>query len=162
MFDRMRLVIRALAVLTMIVAAPIGCTRWSPEREAKALEQGPTLRRIQMVRSTAWRVTSLQDERVPQESLITLQLAPDDKVAGSAGVNRYTGSYDLDAPDQLSFSDVVTTKMAGPPEAMAREQTFLNLLDRVRSFRLRDEGGPQQMLELRDAADKVLMEARAS
>jgi heat shock protein HslJ len=163
MFDRTCAVIRALAVLSM-TAAPLGC-RWSAQREAKAAEIQRTSERIMTVKSRLWRVTELAGQAVPEDAGITVQLRPDpngvaanNKVVGSTGVNQYTGGYKLIAPDELTFSNLVTTRRAGPPEAMAREQTFLNVMDQVRSFTLEPEDQPR-FAELRDAKDKLILRA---
>jgi lactoylglutathione lyase len=50
--------------------------------------------------------------------------------SGSAGVNRYSGAYALDG-DRLTVGPLVTTRMAGPPEAMHAEQEFLASLARI-------------------------------
>ena len=54
---------------------------------------------------------------------------PDDtgQVFGLAGVNRVRGTWRLDGPT-LTFGPVVSTLMAGPPDAMTRERQVLRLL----------------------------------
>jgi heat shock protein HslJ len=164
MFDRTCPLIRAIALLTIIVA-PLGCTRWTPEREAKAEQLQRTGERLMVVKSRLWRVTELGGQPVPEDAGITVQLRPDpnnvtanNKVMGNTGVNQYTGGYKLVAPDELAFSNLVTTRRAGPPEAMAREQTFLNVMDQVRSFTLEPEDEPR-FAELRDAKGKTILRA---
>ena len=44
-----------------------------------------------------------------------------------AGVNRVRGTWELDG-DALTFGPVVSTLMAGPPDAMTCEQQVLRLL----------------------------------
>ena len=48
-----------------------------------------------------------------------------ERVGGSAGVNRYTGSWDD------GFGPLATTMMAGPPPLMDLERAVLGALDRV-------------------------------
>jgi len=55
------------------------------------------------------------------------------RVAGSAGVNRLAGEYQIDQR-ALSFGPLITTKMAGPPEKMALERQFLDVLGRVTAW----------------------------
>ncbi len=59
----------------------------------------------------------------------------DGRFAGSGGVNRLMGGYILDGAT-LTFSQVATTMMAGPPEAMAQEQAIVAALGRVRGYRI--------------------------
>jgi heat shock protein HslJ len=163
MSDRMRASIRALAVLALILA-PLGC-RWSAKREAQAAQIRETSERIMTVKSRLWRVTELAGQPVPEDAGITVQLRPDpnrvtanNKVVGNTGVNEYTGGYKLVAPDELTFSNLVTTRRAGPPEAMAREQTFLNAMDQARTFKLHPEDQPRDA-ELIDALGKTILRA---
>ena len=57
----------------------------------------------------------------------TLELADDGRAYGSTAVNRWTGAYALDG-DVLSFGPAVSTRMAGPEDAMATERAFLAAL----------------------------------
>lgn len=54
---------------------------------------------------------------------------------GSGGVNRLLGGYTVDGPS-LAFSQVASTMMAGPPEAMQQEQQIVHALERVRGFHI--------------------------
>lgn len=55
------------------------------------------------------------------------------RFSGSGGVNQLTGDYTL-AGDSLTFGEVAMTRMAGPPQALAREQAIVAALARVRAF----------------------------
>lgn len=57
----------------------------------------------------------------------------DGRFAGSGGVNRLMGSYVVDGTG-LTFSQVASTMMAGPPEAMQQEQAIVAALGTVRGF----------------------------
>ena len=72
------------------------------------------------------------------------------RVSGSGGCNRFGGTYKLEG-DQLSFSALVSTRMACAPEVMEKEQAYFDLLSRVRSVAL---AGHE--LELRDGDGKAL------
>ena len=121
---------------------------------------------IEIVRTTDWRVTRIDEQDVPHQAErgspenITVMMEADGRVRGSSGVNQYSGTYKLTAPDQLRFSQLVATRRAGPPEAMQRERRFFNAMDRVRSFRL-NESPQRNRLELLDAEGKVLLQAVA-
>lgn len=80
----------------------------------------------------------------------TLQLtAEGTRIAGFAGVNRFTGTYALEVAT-LAFSQVAATRMAGPPEAMALEEAYLGVLRAVTSWRIRGD-----RLELRSGERTV-------
>ena len=57
------------------------------------------------------------------------------KIAGQAPINRYMGGYQSDG-ENITFSSMGVTMMAGPQELMDAENTFLQALTRVQSFKL--------------------------
>jgi heat shock protein HslJ len=89
--------------------------------------------------STEWTLVELAGEPVEiaeEEIAPTLVLDLEEgRVSGSGGVNRLAGPFTL-AEDELRFGPLMTTRMAGPEDAMRREQAFFAALDRVRSYEL--------------------------
>ena len=86
---------------------------------------------------TYWKLTEVNGQPIAvtdglREPSLVLQ-GQDYRFAGSGGVNRLMGGYTLDG-DSLTFSNAASTMMAGPPEAMAQEQTIVAALPNVRSF----------------------------
>lgn len=82
---------------------------------------------------------------------ITLEFGDAQKVSGFSGVNRYSGSYVATAAGNLKFGPMASTKMAGPDDAMAAEAVYLNLLERVTSYRMSGDqlvllGSQQELL----------------
>lgn len=63
-------------------------------------------------------------------------IADNGAAAGFAGVNRYSTRLVLDDAGAAFFAPVVSTKMAGHPEANALEMRFLRALGRVDGVRL--------------------------
>lgn len=86
----------------------------------------------------------------------SLVLGADGRFAGSGGVNRLMGGYTAGAPGALSFSQVATTLMAGPPAAMAQEQAIVAALGAVTGYRI---GGDR--LTLLDATGAPVLTAVA-
>lgn len=85
---------------------------------------------------TKWKLTSwAEPDPIPASATITAEFA-DDRVAGSAGVNRYNASVTASSDGSLSFGEVISTKMAGPPEAMAAEAAYLKRLQAATSYRV--------------------------
>jgi hypothetical protein len=84
-----------------------------------------------------WTLVALDGE--PAEAVgeaITLEIAEDGAVAGVSGVNRFMTrieTADL-GEGRLAFAPAAGTRMAGPPEAMALEQAFLERLTAVSTF----------------------------
>ena len=56
---------------------------------------------------------------------VTLTFDGDGMLYGMAGVNRVRATWATDEDDQLTIGPLVSTMMAGPPEAMATERALL-------------------------------------
>jgi uncharacterized lipoprotein YbaY len=74
-----------------------------------------------------WRLTEINGEPVPTGPPVEVVFEADDRVHGSAGVNRFTGSCRI-GDDFVEFGPLATTLMAGLPEAMALESAVLHVL----------------------------------
>ena len=88
----------------------------------------------------AWTLTELQGKPFtpPAEGHggPTLRLDAEKKTAnGFSGVNRFFGSYESTG-GRLKFGPIAGTKMAGPPERMAVESSFLAMLASVTAWRI--------------------------
>ncbi|MEA3292134.1 MAG: META domain-containing protein [Pseudomonadota bacterium] len=81
-----------------------------------------------------WRLTHLQwRQPVPDGVKITAQFK-DDKVAGSAGCNRYFASVEGDGPREIVIGQSGATRMMCPPPVMEQEDKFLAALQKVTGF----------------------------
>jgi heat shock protein HslJ len=79
-------------------------------------------------------ITGGKETPLPSAPALTL-LASDGRVSGESAVNSYTGSYKLAPHGGIEFSKAfATTRMAGPPELMDLENSFLNALSSVERF----------------------------
>ncbi|MCA3131893.1 MAG: META domain-containing protein [Betaproteobacteria bacterium] len=93
---------------------------------------------------SAWRLVMLvrdgQEQTPP--ALVTLEFPGKGGVAGSAGVNRYTGQVRVEPDGTLRWSarGLASTRMAGEPEAMAFEARYLHALMRATSARVGEDG----------------------
>jgi heat shock protein HslJ len=70
---------------------------------------------------------------VDVDTRITIRFAPNGQVAGLAAVNRFSGTYSLNAEGRLSWGKAgfAATRMAGPPELMEKEQAYLRGLGKT-------------------------------
>lgn len=59
-----------------------------------------------------------------------IRFGSDGRVSGSAGCNRFTGSYEHEGA-RLSFGPLATTRMMCAPDVMEAEEAFLSALSRV-------------------------------
>jgi heat shock protein HslJ len=107
---------------------------------------------------TGWTLVELEGEPVevgPDEQAPSLVLdLEESRVSGSSGVNEVMGTFVL-SEDELRFGPLATTMMAGPEDAMRREQEFLAALERVTSYEL--DG--RRLTLLADAAPVVRLVA---
>jgi heat shock protein HslJ len=81
--------------------------------------------------------------------------AEGNRVSGSTGCNRFTGTF-TQTGDSLRFSPLATTKMACPPPLDAQERAFLQALHATAAIHLAGN-----TLELKDASGKVQMRLEA-
>ncbi|MEM9305622.1 MAG: META domain-containing protein [Pseudomonadota bacterium] len=102
-----------MAALALTLA--VGCAATDMEEEPMQIE------------GQEWRLTAFvhDDGRTEKpEGEISLQLdAAEARAFGSAGCNRFSGSYTLDG-DTISFGPMAMTKRMCPPKLMANEDLF--------------------------------------
>jgi heat shock protein HslJ len=86
----------------------------------------------------------------------TIAFAPDGRVSGQAGCNRYFGSYALEGG--LTLSPLGATRMACPEPIMAEENAFLDAIGRVTGYAMGVDGGAEVLFLLSDGA--ILLRAQ--
>jgi len=104
---------------------------------------------------TTWDLDSIYSgdtvSSVVAGSQVTMALADDGSVSGSAGCNTYSGTYSLDG-DALSFGPLASTKMVCAEDVMAQEAAFIDAMSRVSSSEIEGTG-----LTLLDASGAPLL-----
>jgi heat shock protein HslJ len=104
---------------------------------------------------TTWTLTTIASGDAVSTALngteVTAEFSADGTVSGSAGCNRYSGSYTWTG-DRLSFSALASTKMACADDVMAQEGAFLTSMAEVASFAI--EGS---QLTLSDGSGALLL-----
>jgi heat shock protein HslJ len=111
---------KSFAAAMLILA---GCTA-TPEEAATLV--GPV-----------WLAEQVAGAAMPTEPQITLQFGADGRAAGKGGCNQYSGPYQTTG-NSISFSAMISTKMACEGDVMEREQAYLDMLSRVSSYELRN------------------------
>ncbi|MBS0189739.1 MAG: META domain-containing protein [Phycisphaerales bacterium] len=138
-------------VVSSLVLSGGMCALWACESD-KA-HHGPSAPSIQNLAGT-WTLDSLLGQPfaqlVPQDAAAkrpTLDIRPDGKVSGFAGVNRLTSSLDVEGvkKGQFKLSPAAVTRMAGPAYAMALESKYLDALNKATGFRM--EGSSLVLLD---------------
>jgi len=71
---------------------------------------------------------------------ITAEFSSDGKLTGSSGVNTYSTTYVTDGDTIQIGQEIVSTKMAGPEDAMKQESDFLVTLPTATTFNISSKG----------------------
>ena len=84
-------------------------------------------------------VEDLAGTGIIDRSRITIEFLEDNRLAGRASCNRYTGTYQLRG-DGVAIGPLASTRMACAPALMNQEDRFLRLLGEVTSVRIGQQG----------------------
>ena len=95
--------------------------------------------RQRLLRGAVWVVEDLAGAGIIDRSRITIEFLEDNRMAGRASCNGYTGSYQLRG-EGIAVGPVASTRMACAPALMNQEDRFLSLLDQVSSARIGKHG----------------------
>ena len=118
---------------------------------------------------TAWKVMNYNNGNQAVVSLITgseitLNFGADGQVSGSAGCNRYTGTYQAEG-ETLKVGQLVSTMMAcpSPKGVMEQEAKYLAALQKAATYKIegntltiRDAGGAMQVVATKATASSGL------
>jgi heat shock protein HslJ len=86
-----------------------------------------------------WQLTELNGVAIDAEKAPYFQLSSDSKITGFAGCNNFFGTYEIEQPLQVKFSDLGSTMMFCPDSSQL-ELDFLALLTKVDNFSLSQDG----------------------
>ena len=104
-----------LAVMGMMA----GCTSTDEKQSAKA----------EPVELTGtWRVEDINEGGVIDNTMVTIRFVESDKIAGSTGCNRYSGSV-ATTNEKFVVSKAVTTRKMCAPAIVKQEDRFLTALN---------------------------------
>ena len=103
-----------------------------------------------------WVLTDLGGKPPVQDTAITIEFTADGKFAGSAGCNRYNGSYTTSGNSMTISPNIATTMMACEQPVMDQEFTYTKALGTVKGFSVKAD-----QLTLSDAAGKAIATYKA-
>lgn len=134
--SRWRVVAAAVLMAALLVVG--GCA--SPTEPTDEPEQ-PT-ETLDLV-GTKWNCYEFKVSGTPvpvlESAPITAEFAEDGTLSGSSGVNTYTTTYEIDGESMTIASEIATTMMAGPDDAMNQESNYLLTLPTVQSFNMMND-----------------------
>jgi heat shock protein HslJ len=147
MTHRLALIVLTLTFITAGCQKKGSCCDNSPKTEMNATPQASLL-------DTHWELSVLRGAAsVATEpgrmAFLTLS-SKDNRAGGMASVNRFGGKYTLDG-SKLTFSQIASTRMAGPEPLMKQEHAFEQALQATNAWRL--TGNTLELLE----GDSVLL-----
>lgn len=94
--------------------------------------------------NTSWKLTNISGEKITPKKIdgkevgtVTLEITTD-RISGSAGVNRYFGTYELTG-EEVEIKGIGSTKMMGIPELMEIENKYLGILQDVTNVELKNK-----------------------
>ena len=86
----------------------------------------------------SWTCVTLNGASITATRPPTITFDGAGRVNGFSGVNRFGGSVESAEAGELHFGQMMSTKMAGPPEQMALESSFLSALTRADRYVVTD------------------------
>ena len=86
----------------------------------------------------SWTCVTLDGAAITATRPPTITFDGAGRVNGFSGVNRFGGSVESAKAGELLFGQMMSTKMAGPPEQMALESSFLDALTRADRYVVTD------------------------
>ncbi len=85
---------------------------------------------------TRWKLTAwAEPDPIPDSATITAEFS-EGRVAGNSGVNQYSASVTSSTDGSFAVDAPISTKMAGPEDAMAAESTYLRRLEAATSYQV--------------------------
>lgn len=87
----------------------------------------------QLLRGTEWVVEDIDGRGIIDSSRVTLNFQEDNRVAGRASCNQFSGGWNLTG-EGIGFTRMASTKKACAPALMNQENRFLSLLGEVQRF----------------------------
>lgn len=107
-----------------------------------------------LLQGDEWTVEEIAGDGVIDGSRVTLNLGADGRISGSAGCNRYSGTFTIGG-ERVTVGPLAGTRMACAPALNAQEDRFLEVLAGIYGFAV-DDGGTLIMR----AADGRTLKAR--
>jgi len=86
-----------------------------------------------------WALTELKGAPLPAGVGISAQFTSDGKVSGSAGCNRYSGTYTLSGNSITFSSPMATTMMMCDESVMAQESAYLSALGEAKTYTVKGD-----------------------
>jgi len=124
---------RGFLALSILIIVVLTIAAWLPGASA-AGETSSDNSNMTNLDGTNWKLLSINGEAIIDGSQVTAEFT-EGQVGGTAGVNRYFASYELDG-ETLTIGPAGSTMMMGPEDLMQQEMVFLAALGTAESFQV--------------------------
>lgn len=121
----------SLGVLALVLLA--GCSMMGAGKDS-----GPaviTSQNVDRVQGRQWELKKLtmdgRDVVMDLDANMTLIFGPDGKASGFGSVNQFSTTYSFSQDGKLTWTRIVITRRAGPPELMQKERIYLEALTKT-------------------------------
>lgn len=95
--------------------------------------------RQRLLQGAEWVVEDIAGAGIIDRSRVTLRFLSDNRIAGRASCNRFTGSYQLSG-EGIGFGAIAATRRACAPALMNQEDRFLKTLGEISRFEIGRQG----------------------
>lgn len=119
---------RTLAALSLVALMTTACATTTPPSGGGGQIAGPE-----------WKLEDLLGGGIIDRSNVTLTLGPDGQASGSAGCNRFFGSWSVKG-STLTLGKMGSTMMACDPALMNQEGKFLRSLENASTYNFTPDG----------------------
>ena len=125
-----------LAHIFLLCVLVMGCTHTQRNDEASGMS-GLENHDMQSLIDREWVLESIDsDGTAGAENNITLVFGEEGRLHGSAGCNRYSGSFSSQTQNLLTIGPIAATRMMCPDEVMNSEVRYLKALEAVSSYNM--------------------------
>ncbi len=131
---------RAQTLFTALIAFPLLFACQTNAGKDTNTPPPLTTTNLEEVCSHEWLLRSLERDgkeiKLLLDGKITFQCTTDGKVAGTAGVNQYNGSFKLQGEQTIEWgsSSFAMTMMAGPDALMTQEKRYMDSLPKTQKL----------------------------
>ena len=132
-----------ISIITVCVTMLAGCSSHRTDPAAKpAHPVAITSQNLDQILGMQWTLKAMVingNEYPLSEQMPFIKFEDNGRLSGFASVNRIFGAIQIDHNGAVKWSAPLgSTRMAGPPERMNQESTFLSILKQTKSLTLRD------------------------
>ena len=130
----MRSILSAVTLLATLLSSSCSSSREAGTPPTSLRPDKPLLNTYWVLQKIGTTATPTEANALPLSLLLKIETT---NVQGNAGCNRFRGNYTRTGSDQLTFSQLITTKMSCPQAST--ESSYLQALGATASYRIQGD-----------------------